>query len=42
VGRWAFGDAVDELLAPDFSAAQIPDLLMALEARLNEIHAEQP
>jgi ABC-type glycerol-3-phosphate transport system substrate-binding protein len=42
VGRWAFGDAVDELLAPDFSAAQIPDLLTELEARLNEIHAEQP
>ncbi len=42
VGRWAFGDAVDELLAPGFSSAQIPRLLTELEARLNEIHAEQP
>ncbi|HIE57937.1 MAG TPA: extracellular solute-binding protein [Anaerolineales bacterium] len=42
VGRWAFGDAMEELLSPDFSSSQISALLANLEARLTEIHTEQP
>jgi ABC-type glycerol-3-phosphate transport system substrate-binding protein len=42
IARWAFGDAMEALFAPDFSRAQIPTLLETLEETLNEIHANNP
>ncbi|MFN2235706.1 MAG: extracellular solute-binding protein [Anaerolineales bacterium] len=42
IARYAFGDAVEELFAPDFSSDQIPALLDELEEILNETHAHNP
>jgi ABC-type glycerol-3-phosphate transport system substrate-binding protein len=42
IARYAFGDAIAELFAPDFSSDQIPTLLEKLEETLNETHANNP
>lgn len=42
IARYAFGDAIEELFAPDFSSDQIPTLLEKLEENINEIHANNP
>ncbi|MBE9524063.1 MAG: extracellular solute-binding protein [Chloroflexi bacterium] len=40
VARWAFQDAFNQLLGPNFSPEQIPDLLHELDALLDDIHAQ--
>jgi hypothetical protein len=42
IARWAFGDAIEELFAPDYDPQQIPLLLEKLEETLNEIHVNNP
>ena len=42
IARYAFGDAIEELFAPDFSSDQIPFLLEKVEEILNETHANNP
>ena len=42
IARYVFGDAIDELYAPDFNNDQIPTLLEKLEETLNETHANNP
>jgi ABC-type glycerol-3-phosphate transport system substrate-binding protein len=42
IARYVFGDAVQELFAPDTRGDQIPALLEKLEEILNETHANNP
>ncbi len=42
IARWAFGDAIEELFAPEFTVEQIPTLLEKLEETLNETHINNP
>lgn len=42
IARYVFGDAIEELLDPEFGREQIPTLLENLEGTLNDTHANYP